>query len=105
MNDNVTRLRDVSGQGPVVYHVQVVRRPMFRMLQMVLDVSLFVGAAIVSHLIAASWLIELVLVVLVFVLLYPMGAFAKGKVGKMIIMTPEELKRYVDAGCPEEWQK
>ncbi len=63
------------------------------------------GAAIFSHAVAASWVIEIVLLVLVFVACYAFNMAVNPITARTINMTKSDLMQWAAAGCPETWER
>lgn len=86
-------------------HITVIRESIFkRNIRLVFFTLLLSVAAVFSHLVAASWVIEILFVALVFFVMFAFSQMdiIKDKTSEATF-TEEELKKYVDAGCPEVW--
>lgn len=93
----------MSNESDVMFLVTVIREPRWKQNLRLLTVLIFLFAGVIlSHLIAASWVIEFVFVCLSFLMMYIIFDQRPIK-DRRVHMTRDELLKWLAADCPEQW--
>ena len=87
------------------YKVNLVPSYAINIARVIFLVVALCDAAIFSHMIAASWVIEIVLLVLVFVACFVFEQAVRPIKARTICMTKSDLMQWAAQGCPETWER
>lgn len=86
------------------YEVRIARRTASaEFLVPIAKLCLIIAAAWLSRLAGGGLLFDLFFLALAIAAIMTFTVVYKGKLGNVIVMSPDELKTYVEAGCPESY--